>query len=68
MAVNVLIIHISNLQLNQYMLQFQLLFIIDEAWSAFKMLKMLKQSLINYGGFVCRPPKSGVVGQHVLIV
>ena len=49
------------------MLQFQLLFIIVEAWiGTFKMLKMLQQLLIIYGGFVCCPPKSGVVGQHVL--
>lgn len=62
----ILITHISDLQLNQYMLQFQL-FIIVVAWiGTFKILKMLQQSLIIYGGFACCPPKSGVVGQHVL--
>jgi len=50
-----------------YILQFQLLFIVVEAWiGTFKMVNMLKQSLTIYSAFVCCPPKSVVVGQHVL--
>jgi hypothetical protein len=50
------------------MLQFQMYFIIVEAWTdTLKMLKLLQQSLIFYGEFVYCPPISGVLKQHVLV-